>query len=72
MNTRTNAPLRGPVRRSRAFQEYLLRQTPERRAEIVAGERDYEKAQAVPSGPKAARERDFDESMRGFEDLNAI
>ena len=38
MNTLTNKPLRGPKYRSRAFQEYLLRQTPEQAAKIVAAE----------------------------------
>ena len=62
-----NKPLRGPKYRSRVFQEYLLEQTPERAAEILAGERGYNELRADPGSVGAAAERDLVESMLGPE-----
>jgi hypothetical protein len=54
-----NAPLRGPKYRSRAFQEYLLRQTPERAAEIIAAERGYNELHDDPGSVAQAAELQY-------------
>jgi hypothetical protein len=56
MNTRPNEPLRGPRYRSRAFQEYLLRQPPERAAEILAAEHAFNELQQDPGSVAGAAE----------------
>jgi hypothetical protein len=66
-----NQPLRGPKYRSRAFQEYLLRQTPERAAEIIASEGHYNELRSEPGSVAAAAERIHADSMVGFEDKPA-
>jgi hypothetical protein len=71
MKTSTNQPLRGPKYRSRAFQEYLLQQTPERAAEILAGEQKFNELRADPGGVAAAAERVHEDSMFGAEDKPA-
>lgn len=63
MSTATNKPLRGPKYRSRAFQEYLLAQSPERVAEIVRGESSYNDMRDDPGSLAAASERDHAELM---------
>jgi hypothetical protein len=65
MNTK---PLRGPKYRSRAFQEYLLEQSPERAEQILAAEAQFTRAQSEPHGVAAALCRDYEEQMRGPRD----
>jgi hypothetical protein len=67
VNVQTNKPLRGPKYRSRAFQEYLLRQTPERAAEILAGERFFNELHADQGSVAAAAERVYQETLEGPE-----
>lgn len=62
MNTK---PYFGPTKRSRAYQAYLLRQTPERRAELMANEAAYDDLRASPGSIHTAAERDFAEVMAG-------
>jgi hypothetical protein len=56
-------PISVPRSRSRAFHEYLLRQTPERANEILAGEAVFNELAAAPTGCRATAERDFSELM---------
>ncbi|HWX31232.1 MAG TPA: hypothetical protein VNZ53_27810 [Steroidobacteraceae bacterium] len=58
-----NTPLRGPAYRSRAFQEYLLQQTPERAAEIMAAEQEYNELRADPGSVGAASELQYREDL---------
>jgi|HubBroStandDraft_4_1064222.scaffolds.fasta_scaffold94397_3 hypothetical protein len=65
--------IRKPKYRSQAFHNYLERQTPERRAELIATETGYEeerRARERVNGMDPA-ERDFLESMGGYEDKPA-
>lgn len=61
----------GGPKRSPAFQLYLEAQTPERRAEILAGEALYRQTEdgMLPNEVRAI-ERDFSESMQGYRDDN--
>jgi hypothetical protein len=65
--TKDTKPLRGSKYRSRAFQEYLLRQSPERRAEILAGERRFTDLRESPHCLAAAAERDYAQDLLGPE-----
>lgn len=56
-------PLRGPKNRSRAFQEYLLRQTPERAAAIMVGEKAFNELTSDKGSVAQAAERDYAEIM---------
>jgi hypothetical protein len=60
-------PLRGPRYRSRLFQEYFLRQSPERQAQISAGERAFTSLRSSEHGVAAAAERDFAQDLAGLE-----
>ena len=69
--SKDNKPLRGHKYRSRAFQAYLLEQTPERRAEILAGERAFGDLRKDPGSLSAASERVMGETFIGYEDKPA-
>jgi hypothetical protein len=62
-----NKPLRGPKYRSRAFQEYMLRQPPERAQEILADELAFNELRADPNCLAQAAEREYAEDMAGPE-----
>lgn len=62
--------IRKPKYRSQAFHDYLERQTPERRAELIAAETAASEAERSRGGDDPLL-RDFAESMRGFEDTPA-
>lgn len=69
MDMTTRRPLQGPKYRGRVFQEYLLQQTPERRAEILAGERTFAYSRHQHSASSAA-ERDYHYDMRPLDELS--
>jgi hypothetical protein len=69
--SKPNEPLRGPKYRSRAFQEYLLQQTPERVKEILAAESAYNELRHDPGSIAAAAERIMGDTLTGFEDKPA-
>lgn len=71
MNVQDNKPLRGPKYRSRIFQAYLLRQTPERAAEILAGERAFGDLQKDPGSTAMAAEREHGDMLLGYEEKAA-
>jgi hypothetical protein len=60
-------------RRSPDFQRYLDTLPPKKAREVIAQERQFlnERALSGPSDIRGAAERDFVESMRGFEDRPA-
>jgi hypothetical protein len=66
-----NQPVRGPKYRSRIFEEYLSRQSPERFAEIVRGEAMYGDLTADEHSLKRAAERQLEECMSGLEEKPA-
>lgn len=71
MNFRDNKPLLGPKYRSRVFQAYLLRQTPERAAEILAGERAFGDLRKDPGSVAMAAEREHVDTSLGREEKPA-
>lgn len=60
-------------RRSPLFQHHLDRLPPGQARELIAQERQFLNSRALngPSDIRNAAERDFEESMHGFEDLPA-
>jgi hypothetical protein len=62
--------IRKPKYRSQAFHDYLERQTPERRAELIAAETAAADVEHVRGGDDPLL-RDFAESMCGYEDAPA-
>ena len=69
MDITTRRPLRGPKYRSRIFQEYLLRQTPKRRAEISAAEYTFTYSHHQQHSAASAAERDYHYDMRPLDEL---
>lgn len=70
MDITTRRPLRGPKYRGRVFQEYLLQQTPERRAEISAAECTFAYSRHHQHSAASAAERDYHYDMRPLDELS--
>jgi hypothetical protein len=62
--------IRKPKYRSQAFHDYLERQTPERRAELIAAEAASDESDRVRGGDDPVLQA-FAESMCGYEDTPA-
>jgi hypothetical protein len=58
--------------RSAAYHNWLKLQTPERRREIQAAERDYLRAVAAPTGAKLATAVAYAESMQALDPAPAM
>ena len=67
MPSPNSKPWSGP-RRTPTFQRFLDQLTPAEAGDLIAAERDYLRQRLVPSGGFDAAERDFRESMFGYED----
>jgi hypothetical protein len=70
MPSPNSKPWIGPSR-TPTFQRFLDQLEPAEAADLIAAERDYLKRALVPSGGFDAAERDYRESMLGFEDRPA-
>jgi hypothetical protein len=69
--SKENRPTQGPKFRSRVFEEYLSRQSPERFAEIVRGEAAYGELITSEHSLKRSAERQLEECMVGLEEKPA-